>query len=93
MKAIEVVKHLKKERPDMLGNIPEIKAAALIRNALAQIGKQIDATDEGVIKVQGFGKFRVRQVEREKDGQKVTIKRIIFRPIGSNAKDEPQNVE
>ena len=93
MKAIEVVKHLKEQRPEMLGNISEKKAAALIRNAFVQIGKHIDATEEGVIKVQGFGKFRVRQVEKEKDDKKVTIKRVIFQPIAPRSKDEEQDAE
>ena len=93
MRAIEVVKHLKKEKPEMLENIPEKKAAALIRNAWIQLGKHIDETGEGVINVPGFGNFRVRQVEREKDGQTVTVKRIIFRPAVPKAKDEQQDAE
>ena len=93
MKAIEVVKHLKEQRPDILGDIPEEKAAALIRNAFIQIGKHIDATEEGVIKVQGFGRFRIRQVEKEKDDQKVTVKRVIFLPISPKSEDEEQDAE
>ncbi len=93
MKAIEIVQHLKEENSKILETIPDKKAAILIRNAWVQIGKRIAETEEGVIKVQGFGNFRVRQIEREKDGQKVTVKRIIFRPIGSRTKDGQQDTE
>lgn len=80
MKAMEVVEYLKNEKPNVLKNIPDKKAAALIRNALIELGKHIDSTDDGVIKVQGLGRFRVRQVEQSKKDQKVTVKRIVFHP-------------
>ena len=94
MKAMEVVQHLKSEKPNILKNIPEKKAAALIRSALAELGRQIDSTDDGVIKVQGLGRFRVRQVERNKNDQKVTVKRIVFHPMKSKkGTEENEEIE
>jgi nucleoid DNA-binding protein len=84
MKLIEIVEMIQKEKPDFLGKIPEKHAAAIIRESLRQIAAQVEAMDEGQIKVPGFGEFNVRQVEREKEGQKETIKRIVFRPAHPN---------
>jgi len=78
MKPIEIIECVEQEDPTLLGKLPKIRAAQIVRAALSEIGKQIDAMDEGVLKVPGFGIFRVRHVEREKDGQKVTVKRVIF---------------
>ncbi len=88
MNANEVVELIKKEKPNLLGKMSEKKAAALVRNAFIQLGKHIDTTGEGVIKVPGFGNFRVNQVEREKDGQKVTVKRVVFRVTHPKEKDK-----
>jgi hypothetical protein len=82
MTPIEIVEIIKGENPWLLGGMPGNKAAQLIREALNQLGKHIDAQAEGVVKVPGFGNFRIGFVEREKDGQKATVKRImLFRPV------------
>lgn len=78
MKPTEIIERIKKENPKLLGNLADQKAARIVLAALAQLGSEIDAMDEGVVKVAGFGNFRVRQVEREKDGKKVTLKRTFF---------------
>ena len=90
MNANEVVELIKKEKPNLLGKMSEKKAAALVRNAFLQIGKHIDAAGEGVIKVPGLGNFRVKQVERERNGQKVNVKRVAFRVTRRKNKDEQQ---
>lgn len=80
MKPIEIVEMIKLENPELLGKMPEKRAALIIKEVLAQIGKQVSAMDEGVLKVPGFGNFRVKQVERKKDGESETVmvKRVIF---------------
>ncbi len=81
MKAIEIVESIKQSNPKLLGKMPEQRAASLVQAVLAELGKQLDAVDTGVLKVQGLGNFRIRQVEREKEGQKVTLKRVTFRKV------------
>lgn len=80
MKPIEIVEMIKLENPELFGKIPERRAALIIKEVLAQIGKQVGAMDEGVLKIPGFGNFQVKQVERKKDGEseKVMVKRVIF---------------
>ena len=84
MKPIEIVELIKKEDPEFLGKMPEKKAAKIIREALSQLAKQVDSVEEGVVKVPGFGNFRIRNVELEKDGQKVKTRRVMF----NKAKDK-----
>lgn len=88
MKPIEIVELIKNENPDLLGKIPDAKAARIIRAALIQLGKQLDALDEGVVKVPGFGNFRALHVEQEKEGKKVITKRILFRVVKPKTKAE-----
>ena len=78
MQVSELVDFIKNERPKLLGKMPEKRTEALIRVALNRLGKHIAAVEEGVVKVPGFGNFRVHRVEQEKDGVNVTVKRIVF---------------
>ena len=79
MKPIEIVDFLRLEQPQLLGKMPDKKAAGLIRAALALVSRRIDALEEGFLQVAGLGVFRVRRVAREKDGQKVMVRQVILR--------------
>jgi nucleoid DNA-binding protein len=78
--AIEIVSIIRKEKPELLVSLPDKKVASIIRETLNQLASQVDAVDEGVIKVAGFGRFNVKQVEQEKDGVMEKGKRIRFIP-------------
>jgi len=82
MKLGDIVKHIKNEKPELLGKLPEKRAVALLRESFAHLAKLLDEQEE-VVKVPGLGSFRTRLVEKEKEGQKTTSKRIIFRPAAS----------
>ena len=86
MKANEIVESIKQSNPKLLGKMTEQRAATLVQAVLAELGKQLDAVDTGVLKVQGLGNFRIKQVEREKEGQTVKLKRISFRKVKRKAK-------
>ncbi|MDP2902806.1 MAG: hypothetical protein Q8N96_06820, partial [Methylovulum sp.] len=79
MKPIEIVELIKQANPDLLGKTPNQKAAKIISAALSVLSKQLIETTVGIVKVPGLGAFAVKQVEREKDGEKKTVKRIAFR--------------
>jgi nucleoid DNA-binding protein len=83
----EIIEMIKKEKPTLLGEIPERKVAAIIRASLQQLAVQVDALDRGVIKVPGFGKLRIKKVERENDGDKEKIKRVVFIPAQKSQSD------
>jgi len=88
MKIIEVVQKLRASNAKRFGQIPEKQAAALVTAALREILEQLDGTADGKLAVPGFGQFMVKQVEREKDGAKLTRKRVVFRP--AKAKPMPK---
>lgn len=88
MKPTELVELIKEKRPNLLGKMPEKRAAALIQVALAELGKHIAEAEEGVMRVPGMGAFRSRMVEREKDGKNVSVKRIIFHAAKPKNKDK-----
>ncbi|MDP2901791.1 MAG: hypothetical protein Q8N96_01585, partial [Methylovulum sp.] len=72
--------------PKLLGKTPDAKAARIISAAFALIGKQLNETNEGLVKMSALGTFVVKQVEREQEGQKTTVKKIAFRASKAKAK-------
>lgn len=86
MKALEIVELIKQSNPKLLGKTPDARAAKIITAALSQIGQQLNATTEGPLKIPSLGVFAIKQVEREKDGQTVTVKKVSFRSPKPKAK-------
>ena len=78
MSPAEIVALIGIGKPNLLENLHEEQAVKLIREAFLLVTKEIGAVDEGVIKVPGLGSFRVRQVEQQKEGQKIKLRRVIF---------------
>jgi hypothetical protein len=79
MKLDELVLQVKQLEPD-LAAIDDKYAVVLLRKVFEQIHKQIDDTKVGPVRVRGLGQFQVKMVEREKNDQKQSIKRVVFRP-------------
>ncbi|MBT9099285.1 hypothetical protein KFZ76_16445 [Methylovulum psychrotolerans] len=86
MKSLEVVELIKQTNPKLLGKMPDAKVAKIIAAALLEIGKQVSAAEEGAVKIAGLGSFKIRQVEREKDGEKTAVKKVIFTAAKPKAK-------
>ncbi|MDD5271541.1 MAG: hypothetical protein PHU14_02360 [Methylovulum sp.] len=86
MKSLEIVERIKQTNPKLLGKMPDAKAAKIIAAALRAVHKEIGAAEEGALKVAGLGTFKTRQVEREKDGQKSTVKKVGFTAAKIKAK-------
>lgn len=85
MTPTEMAALIKKEHPELFEKMSEQRVARIVRVVFSHVGKQLDALTEGALHVPAFGNFRLRLVESEKDGQKVTIKRLGFR----RAKERP----
>lgn len=83
MTPVEIVALIGLGKPKLLENIAEDQAAKLIREAFMLISKEIEAVEEGVVKVPGLGAFRIRQVEQEKEGRKVKLRKVIFQAAKS----------
>lgn len=88
MKVIELIEAIKNEQPDALGKVADKRAARIVRAALAEIARQIDASEEGTVKIAGLGNFRVRNVKRGKEGEEKTVRRVAFRAAKGGKVDE-----
>jgi nucleoid DNA-binding protein len=73
-----LIEQIRKTNPKLLEDIPGDKAAALIRKVFKQMNQTLAMTEEGVVKFVGLGQFRVRKVEKELEGKKVTRTQIVF---------------
>lgn len=78
MKIIEIVQSSRAANQELFGEIPDKKIARIVSIVLADIAKQIAAAEEGRIAITGFGSFKTKQVEREKEGEKIAGKRVLF---------------
>lgn len=79
MKPIEIVEKIHQRKPEVLKGIPHGKVAAVLRSAFQEIAIAVRETNEGELVIPGFGIFRIKQVEHEKDGAKTFVKRVTFR--------------
>ena len=86
MKVAELIEHIRQSNPKLLQGIPEDKAEALVRRVFKHMNDTLAKTEEGVVNYAGLGRFRLRKVEKEVDGRKVSRTKIGFRP--ANAKGE-----
>jgi hypothetical protein len=82
MKLRELIQKISEEKPEVLGKVPQGKALVIVREVLAEIKREIEATEEGKISVPGMGTFIISS--KEKEGKE--IKRIIFRPAKKKSK-------
>lgn len=78
MSPAEIVAMIKKDSPVVLGNVSEEAAAKIVRKAMALVASRIAALEEGELQVAGLGRFKVRKVERVKEGQTTTVRRVIY---------------
>lgn len=60
-------------------NVSEAQALKIVKLTLAEIAREIDETEEGRVSVPGFATFTIKQVQREKDGEKTATKRVTVR--------------
>ncbi len=81
----ELAKQIQKDNLETLGKINEKKIVKIIKEAFSQVKNEIENTENESVKIQMLGNFKIRTVEREKEGEMTTIRRIVFRP--SKAKE------
>jgi nucleoid DNA-binding protein len=70
---------IKAERPGLFGKMLTDKAAtALIRAAFRAVRDEVQNTEEGALKINGLGVFRIRNVQRGEGEQRVMRKVVTF---------------
>lgn len=80
IKPIEIIQKIRQTNPEVIGKVPDPRAAAILRAAFADIAKSVLATVEGEVQIPGLGRFVIKQIQREVDGESNTIKRVVFLP-------------
>ncbi|GHE20544.1 hypothetical protein [Halomonas urumqiensis] len=78
-----LIDRIRSRHPNALAHIPEKRAVMLVRITLQALAEEINAVDEGRLRVPGLGRVTIRQVERENDGETNVIKRVILSPTKS----------
>ena len=81
MKMMEIIKAAKTSDAKAFANVEDKQAAAIAKAVLAQINRYINEQKEDRISIGGFGKFRIKPVEREIQGRMVVKKHIVFQPL------------
>jgi hypothetical protein len=76
----DLLKIIGVDNPNLLSGIREKQALTLIRATLVCVARTLDTSQEELVVIAGFGRFRIRMVEREVDGKKVFKKRILYVP-------------
>ncbi len=89
MKPSEIVELIKKDKPNVFGELSDKKASLIVREILSHLGRHIEGMDEGVLKLTGLGKFRIRQTLKEEDGKEVPRKKVSF-SMAKSAKGEAE---
>ncbi len=79
----EIAEKLKSENPEAFGKMNEKRVAFMIRSVFGEIKEVIEKNEDETVHVRGLGRFKIGEVEFEKDGKKISKKRIIFTPIKS----------
>lgn len=86
MKINELIEQVSKSQPKLLANMPKKKVEKLVHTILENMRRKINSTEDGVVMFGGLGRFRVRKIEREVDGEIVIRKHVVF--IGAKAKKQ-----
>jgi hypothetical protein len=79
MKPIEIIQRIRLSQPDVLGKMPDARAAAVARAVLVELAEIVKETKEGALVFPGFGSLVVKQVPTVKDGQATTVRRVVYR--------------
>jgi hypothetical protein len=79
MKPIEIVNAIKEDNAKLLGKLPDKKVAQIISAALKHIKLEVSTAGKGRVAVSGLGVFVVKSVEREINGEKRMVERVVFR--------------
>jgi nucleoid DNA-binding protein len=79
----EIVKNARAENESAFGKVNDKRAVKILRAAFKQVNSQLESAKDGNLTIRGLGRFAIKNVEREKDGVKVTKQRVIFHRRGA----------
>lgn len=80
LKPDALVERMKLLNPDLAGKMSDKRLAAIVRGTVQALAAEVNARDEGRLRIPGLGAINIRQVERERNGEMVHVKRVTLRP-------------
>lgn len=81
LKVSDLVERVKTTNPQLLANLNEKKVINIARSVIQQLSLGVESTQEGLVKVPGFGSFVVKQVPKKGDvDPDHLVRRVVFRP-------------
>lgn len=83
MKLVEIIKAARVADPEAFGSTDDERAMKILRAGLRQVRRQLMSAKEGAVVVGGLGRFSIKAVEHERNGTKVTRRRVTFRHGGA----------
>ena len=87
----EIVKNARAENQSAFGKVNDKRAIKILRAAFKQVNSQLESVKDGNLTIGGLGRFVIKNVEHEKDGVKVTKRRVIFRRGGAGKKRQAES--
>lgn len=79
MKLDEIVRSAREADSSAFGKINDKRAVKIVNAAFEQVRNELESAKDGQVVVSGLGRFVIKSVEREKDGVKVTKRRVTLR--------------
>ncbi len=79
----EIVKNARAENQSAFGKVNDKRAVKILRAAFRQVNSQLELAKDSNVAIGGLGRFAIKNVEREKDGVKVTKRRVTFHQRGA----------
>ena len=76
----ELIEKLRDGSNDVLKDIPDERAKAIILKLFRQVSAVVARTQEERVQFPGLGAFRIRKIEKEVKGAKVKRKQVRFMP-------------
>ena len=80
MKIKDLAKQVKEANPEKLGKVNERRIALIIKSAFEQLKTELNNAEDDIVRVPKLGNFKLKKIEKEKDGKKTVLKRIVFNP-------------
>ncbi len=87
----EIVKNARADNQSAFGKVSDMRAMKILRAAFKQVNSQLESAKDGNVTIRGLGRFAIKNVGREKEGVKVTKRRVIFHRHGAGTRRQAES--
>ena len=78
MKINELIKSARIADASAFGNVKDKRAAKILRAAFQELNSQLDSVSDGNLAINGLGRFTVRSVKKNENGEASAKRRVVF---------------